>query len=42
MIYGPDRTRETGEYMNVCNQEVGEWKIYPNIWNTSAPGIPDK
>lgn len=37
MTYGPDKTRETGKYLNVWKREDGVWKIYSNIWNTNAP-----
>ena len=41
MVYGPDKTRETGKYLNVWKKEAGVWKIYSNIWNTNAPAAPE-
>ena len=40
MVYGKDKTRETGKYLNVWKKEEGVWKIYSNIWNTNAPAAP--
>jgi uncharacterized protein (TIGR02246 family) len=40
MVYGKDKTRETGKYLNVWKKEEGVWKIYCNIWNTNAPAAP--
>lgn len=40
MVYGSNRTRETGKYLNVWKQEAGKWKIYSNIWNANAPAAP--
>jgi ketosteroid isomerase-like protein len=40
MVYGKDRTRETGKYLNVWKKESGVWKIYSNIWNTNAAVAP--
>ncbi|AUD05777.1 nuclear transport factor 2 family protein [Spirosoma pollinicola] len=37
MRYGKDNTTEKGNYLNVWKQENGDWKLYANIWNTSAP-----
>lgn len=37
MVYGKEKTRETGKYLNVWKKEKGVWKIYSNIWNTNAP-----
>lgn len=34
--YGPDSVVERGKYLNVWKQEDGTWKIYANMWNTSA------
>lgn len=34
MVYGNERTRETGTYLNVWKREDGIWKIRTNIWNT--------
>jgi ketosteroid isomerase-like protein len=39
MVYGKDKTVERGKYLNVWKKEGGIWKIYSNIWNTTAaPG----
>jgi len=37
MVYGPEKTRETGTYVNIWKQEDGVWKISTNIWNTNTP-----
>ena len=42
MVYGRDKTRETGKYLNVWKKEGGVWKIYSNIWNANAPTGPAK
>lgn len=42
MVYGKEKTREKGKYMNVWKKEDGVWKIYSNIWNTNAPAAPAK
>jgi len=42
MVYGPDKTRETGSYVNIWKQEEGVWKIYTNMWNTDTPPTPAK
>ncbi|MBI2814335.1 MAG: nuclear transport factor 2 family protein [Opitutae bacterium] len=42
MVYGQDKTRETGKYLNVWKKESGVWKIYSNIWNANAPTGPAK
>lgn len=36
MVYGPDKVREIGKYVNIWRKEAGVWKIYSNIWNTNA------
>ena len=28
---------EKGNYLNVWKLENGDWKLYANIWNASAP-----
>jgi len=35
MTYGPDEVVERGKYLNVWQQEDGDWKLYANIWNAS-------
>ena len=42
LVYGPEKTRETGKYVNIWKQEDGDWKIYTNMWNTDAPAPPAK
>ena len=42
MVYGKERTRETGKYVNIWRKEEGVWKIYSNIWNANAPQIVAK
>jgi ketosteroid isomerase-like protein len=42
MVYGKDKTRENGKYLNVWKKESGVWKIYSNIWNTNAAAEPAK
>ena len=42
MVYGKEKTRETGKYLNVWKKEDGVWKIHCNIWNTNAPDSPTK
>ncbi len=42
MVYGKDKTRETGKYVNIWKKEGGTWKIYSNIWNTNTPATPAK
>jgi ketosteroid isomerase-like protein len=42
MVYGKEKTREKGKYVNVWKKEDGVWKIYSNIWNTNAPAAPAK
>ena len=37
ITYGAENTVEQGKYLNVWQEEDGEWKIRANIWNTS-PG----
>ena len=37
MRYGKDNITEKGNYLNVYKQENDDWKLYANIWNTSAP-----
>ena len=37
MVYGPERTREEGKYLNVWRLVDGDWKIHSNIWNSTAP-----
>lgn len=42
MVYGKEKTREKGKYVNVWKKEDGVWKIYTNIWNTNSPAAPAK
>ena len=35
MVYGPDSTKESGNYTNIWKNEGGEWKLYSNIWNVT-------
>ena len=36
MVYGPEKTREEGKYLNVWRLVDGDWKIHSNIWNSNA------
>ena len=36
MTYGPDTVVDKGKYINVWKKVNGNWKIYSNIWNSSA------
>lgn len=42
MVYGNDNTREEGKYVNIWRKQRGEWKLYSNIWNSSAPLPSDR
>ncbi|HJU21644.1 MAG TPA: nuclear transport factor 2 family protein [Casimicrobiaceae bacterium] len=42
VVYGKEKIRETGKYLNVWKKEGGLWKIYFNIWNTNGPAAPSK
>lgn len=42
LVYGPEKTRETGNFVNIWKQEDGVWKMSTNIWNTNTPVPPAK
>lgn len=42
LVYGKDKTRETGNYMNIWKREDGVWKIYTNMWSPDTPPAPAK
>jgi ketosteroid isomerase-like protein len=35
LIYGKERTAESGKYVTIWKNDGGIWKIYSNIWNSS-------
>jgi ketosteroid isomerase-like protein len=40
MVYGKPAIVDKGKYLNVWRMVNGEWKLYSNMWNASAPAPP--
>lgn len=37
MVYGKEKTRDAGKYVNIWMKEDGVWRIHSNMWNSNAP-----